>query len=141
MTVARPGDVVSWTINIYNPSGVTLAPVSVYDMLDARLSFLSASTSKGTVSVNGQQILVSLESLNAGESVQIVLQTRVRENTVVPTVIPNQATLLTPRDTIVSNPTIVTIVPPYLPQTGNFRSAWVGWWRYFLPFKFGCGLG
>lgn len=121
MSVAKPGDLVDWTILVRNPSSQRIEPASVYDTLDARLQYLGAVSTKGKVSFDGKKLVVELGSLEAGESVQITLQTQVKSDTLAPAQIPNQATLLLPNGeiTTTANVPVITIIPPALPRTGS----------------------
>jgi hypothetical protein len=121
VSVAKPGDMVVWTILVRNPGNQRIESASVQDTLDVRLQYLGAVSTKGNVSFDGKKLVVELGSLEAGESVQITLQTQVKSDTLAPAQIPNQATLLLPNGeiTTTANIPVITIIPPALPRTGS----------------------
>jgi uncharacterized repeat protein (TIGR01451 family)/fimbrial isopeptide formation D2 family protein len=118
--VAKPNDFVSWVITVRNPTSAAIGPLIVSDTLDSRLSYISSTATSGNVSVNGQQVTVSVVSLGAGETMTIVLQTKVSASAVTPAVIYNTASLVVASGTpINSNTPAVNIIPSTLPLTGS----------------------
>lgn len=90
--VAAPGEEVTYTIRIINPTDETARNVRVTDTMPAGLTILSAEASPGTVSVTGQNIEYGLASLGAGQRAVITLQTRVRSDQIYQEII-NEACL------------------------------------------------
>ncbi len=77
---ARPGDAVTWTIEVNNPAPIPMSNIRVSDTLPPQLELISSSASAGQVSINDLQITWTLGSLPPGGSATMTIQTRVRSN-------------------------------------------------------------
>jgi uncharacterized repeat protein (TIGR01451 family) len=90
---ALPGAAVTWTITVTNPGNVPATNIVVNDSLPAEIEILSASASAGNLTVNGQNVHLTLASLAPGGRVTVTVQARVRNNVQVPFIITNLASL------------------------------------------------
>ena len=76
---ARPGETVIWTIIVSNPNNIAInAPVNVVDNVPIQLAIQSATSSAGTVTVNGQQINFTIPGLAANQTVTITITSTMR---------------------------------------------------------------
>ncbi len=91
---AGPGDTVTWTITVSNPTAVALPNVGMTDTLPGELTVTNASASAGNVTVNGNTVDWSIGSLAPGQTVTITISTRVNANVRVPFAIRNTANLV-----------------------------------------------
>ncbi|MBE0690695.1 MAG: DUF11 domain-containing protein, partial [Anaerolineae bacterium] len=122
---ALPGDTITWTIVVSNPNPFDLTNITVTDSVPGELIIINATSSAGSVSVNGQNISLTLGTLAANSTVTITLTTRVRDG-VVGVAIVNVAVLGDLRASA------TTVVIAGLPRTGE-----TPWWR--LPLLIGIG--
>jgi uncharacterized repeat protein (TIGR01451 family) len=121
---ALPGQEVTWTITIINPSDEPVTNVRVTDTIPVQLEILSASASLGSVTVNGQNIAYSLATLAGNTQMTITIRSRVRDSVVPPYTVRNLA-LLT-GDDIPSRQASATVSSvSSLPNTGE--SPLAGW--------------
>jgi uncharacterized repeat protein (TIGR01451 family) len=88
---AQPGERVTWTIIITNPNAIPLSNVGFVDSVPAQLEILRWSTTAGNVSVNGQTVTYTIDTLQPLQEVRITLETRIRPETQVPFIITNLA--------------------------------------------------
>ncbi|MFS0911079.1 hypothetical protein AB3M89_04760 [Microbacterium sp. 179-I 3D2 NHS] len=90
---AVAGGDVTWTVTVTNNGPSDAQTVSLTDVLDPRLTLVSASSTTDGVSCSGAQTLVcSLGVVPVGESVEITVVTTVSSTVVDGAVIPNSAT-------------------------------------------------
>jgi uncharacterized repeat protein (TIGR01451 family) len=87
----QPGEPVTWTIIVSNRGNAAFNNVVVDDSMPPEVEILSANASSGAVVVNGQSIQFTQASLNAGASVTITVQARVRDTVAQPFIITNVA--------------------------------------------------
>jgi uncharacterized repeat protein (TIGR01451 family) len=88
-----PGTTHTWTIQVQNPHDRDINNVAVSDPVPPQLTILSATADAGNVTVSGQVVYWSIETMNPGQTVTITLVTRVNGNVAVPFIIENTATL------------------------------------------------
>jgi uncharacterized repeat protein (TIGR01451 family) len=88
-----PGTVHTWTIQVQNPHDQDINNVAVSDPVPPQLTIISASADAGNVTVSGQVVYWSIETMNPGQTVTITIVTRVNGNVAVPFIIENTATL------------------------------------------------
>lgn len=75
---ASPGDTVTFTIFVSNPNGTVANNVVLTDTIPSAFEVVSASASRGSPSVNDQQVTLNIGTLNPGESLTVTILTRVR---------------------------------------------------------------
>lgn len=125
--VAQVGDEVVYTIAVTNLGGSPAAGVVVEDTLPSFLTILSATSTRGTVTVNGQSVRVEIGDLAPGETVEIQIRARV----IAPASAPNNVNLAvvsstTPDSNPDNNQASVPLDatgPISLPNTGDAASA------------------
>ncbi len=115
---AQPGDTVTWTVTVTNPSSQAVAVLDLIDNIPLELIVISASSDIGSTVINGQQVIFSINSLAAGETATITIITRIRDDVPVPFTIVNSLGG--------DDATVVSV--QRLPDTGQ-----VSWWRQMLP--------
>jgi len=86
---AQPGDIVTWTVIVSNPSGESLPVGEVIDNIPVELIILDAESTLGTVTIDGRSVIVSIASLGPGQSATVTITTRIRDDVAVPFVITN----------------------------------------------------
>ncbi|MEZ4670818.1 MAG: SdrD B-like domain-containing protein [Anaerolineae bacterium] len=118
-----PGDLVNWMITVSNPNSVPLNNVGFTDPVPDGLEVVRARVTGGvgTVTVNGQTVTYEIATLNPGQSVQIIILTRVRQGITVPFSITNTATLT---NGYVGTSSAVLLSVGKLPATGE-----TPWWQ------------
>jgi uncharacterized repeat protein (TIGR01451 family) len=81
VTSALPGQEVTWTLVLSNPTQSTAKGVILSDMLSPELIYLASETSQGRVEVVGQPplIMAYLGDIRPGTEVRVVIYTRVSE--------------------------------------------------------------
>jgi len=90
---ALPGNDVTWTITVTNPTSGTFTDVRVQDTIPGEAIIQSVNSSSGSVSFSGQNVTFNQSSLGAGGRVTINVATRISDNAVPPFRITNGATL------------------------------------------------
>ncbi len=75
--IGLPGEQITWTILLTNTGTGTATNIPVVDTLPAALRIDSATTSRGTVSISGQTVTFTIDSIGPGETVQMQIVTTV----------------------------------------------------------------
>ncbi|NTU83409.1 MAG: DUF11 domain-containing protein [Chloroflexales bacterium] len=75
-STANVGDNVEYTIRVTNIGGSTATDVVVEDTLPSIMTIVSASASRGEVSVSGQTVRVTIGELAPGETVTVTVRAR-----------------------------------------------------------------
>jgi len=115
---ALPGEEVTFTIEVTNQGDVAAVDVVVTDEMSEYLEILEVTTTQGTVTIVGQTVTVDIGVVGPGFVVQIVIRTRVREDTPAPIEIENVVVLATPSTHDRTSPPTIIKVPGLLPVTG-----------------------
>src|SRR5262249_11300987 len=123
-----PGDSVTFTIRVRNSSSIPATNVEVNDSIPGVFEITGASTSQGTVEVNGQHVHAVIGTIAPGGEVVIRISTRIRSDAT-PGQVDNVAILTTdtPGDDPSNNTSSVTVTilgppahpPATLPPTGG----------------------
>ncbi len=77
--IASAGETVDWTITVSNPSSADAAGFSVTDTIPDELTVVSATSTLGTVSINGQNVTLTLDGLPAGATATLTINTLIRD--------------------------------------------------------------
>ncbi|NWF69756.1 MAG: hypothetical protein HXY40_11790, partial [Chloroflexi bacterium] len=93
---AGPGDPLTWTVTVSNPTNQPLTNVSFVKTESNQLEIVSVNSSGGTVRVNGQVITFTIDQLPANSSVTVTIVTNIRAGIAVPFIIENTAILQAP---------------------------------------------
>lgn len=99
----NPGQQFTFTIQVANNQAVEQPGVLVEDQIADILEIVSVTSTKGTVTVSGQNVRVDVGTLQPGETATITITVRVRQN------VPNGTTMV--------NVARVTTPPPGAPGT------------------------
>jgi uncharacterized repeat protein (TIGR01451 family) len=121
---AELGEEVVFTIEATNKGEKAAVGVLVRDEISEWLEILGATTTQGTVSIDGQTVTVDVGVIGPQYVVQIVIRTRVREETPAPIEIENLAVLHSPNGGERRTPPVIVRVPSYLPETGRQHELW-----------------
>jgi large repetitive protein len=81
---ALPGEEVRWTIDIFNPSAIPMTNIRVTDVVQPYLSLISATATAGQISIDGQTVTLTLNTLSPNQTVTITIVTVVRGNPLPP---------------------------------------------------------
>lgn len=127
---AQPGETVTWTIVIGNPSGSPINNLVMTDNMPAELTLLTAVGSIGTASINGQQVQYTIPSLAPGQSATLTVTSRVRADAVVPFVLENQACVVSDSNATPLCDTANVLSVAQLPATGQspYTESQQLWW-------------
>lgn len=79
-----PGEQITWVITVSNTTANALTNVVISDTLVPELRIDNATTTSGTVSINGQTVTVVIPFLASGASVEIRITTTVLSNPAAP---------------------------------------------------------
>jgi uncharacterized repeat protein (TIGR01451 family) len=118
------GEPISFIITITNPTSEAINDLILTDTLPDAFSVISATSSQGTVSINGNLVTVNIGSLQANQTVTVTI-TAAASRTAFPPETCNQANA----GSSVSNQVCPSVFPSELPQTGQSPFALV---RQFL---------
>lgn len=119
---ALPGQSVTFTVTVTNPSTVAATNVVVNDPIPNELEILSASATGGSTNVSGQNVTLTIPTLSPGATVTLTIQTRVRPGVATPFSITNVASLNNGKT---ASATLLSVAS--LPATGE-----TPWWRDWL---------
>jgi uncharacterized repeat protein (TIGR01451 family) len=75
---AQPGETITYTLRVINPTDSPVTAVQVTDMLPDAVSIISLTSSSGIVSQQGQNVTFSQPRLEPGERAAITIETRLR---------------------------------------------------------------
>lgn len=78
--IAGPGDEVTYTLRIINPTGETVRRIRVEDRLPQAVEIIDATATSGTVRTSGNFVVFTQASLGPGERIIVVIRTRVRDD-------------------------------------------------------------
>ena len=116
--VAAPGEIVTYTLRVINPTDDIVTDVFVQDVMPDALEILSAEASSGTVEIDGQNVNFTQSTLNAGERITITLETRVLETEIFESII-NRACLTSSDNSSPSCAQMSFLRAGELPSTGE----------------------
>jgi uncharacterized repeat protein (TIGR01451 family) len=113
-----PGGLVTFTITVSNNGALPLTGVVVTDDMDGAFfaSVVEASTTKGTVSIQGLRVTVTIGDLAPGEAAVITIVARVRTDVPAPDAGENVAVMVSNERDPVSSRAVVGLVT--MPGTG-----------------------
>ncbi len=78
--VAGPGAEVTYTIRIINPTDLTAENLVVEDDMPESIEILDSNSTSGNLTISGQQVRLTQDTLAPGERITITLNTRVRDD-------------------------------------------------------------
>lgn len=124
---AAPGDDVTYTIRVINPTTRSIEGAVVSDVMPPAVQITSAESTSGTVEISGQNLIFRQASLAPGERVSITINARLSTASTSPEIV-NRACLVT-----ASNPTPRCAAAGFvraatLPATGeprDVRPIWI----------------
>jgi uncharacterized repeat protein (TIGR01451 family) len=119
-TLALPGEIVTFTLTATNRGNAPAQNVMVEDQIPSPyLIPISASTTKGTYTITGNDVLFSIGTLNPGETVTMKIVTRVSPNAPVPATVTNTGILTYTGGTRRTASTSIRLTSGSLPATGE----------------------
>lgn len=89
---AQPGDEVTYTITLRNPSSETMGRVEAVDNVPDEMVILSTSATAGSINVAGQRVSLTVDSIPPQGSVSLTVRVRIKDNVAVPFILSNVAT-------------------------------------------------
>ncbi len=116
--VAAPGELVTYTIRIINPTNSAVTDVVVEDVMPEAMEILSVDSTAGNVTVNGQNVTFTQSSLVSNGRTTITIETRVREDEVFAEII-NNACLTSSGNSDPSCASMSFLRASQLPSTGE----------------------
>lgn len=125
---AQPGELVTWTIEVWNNSGAALNDVTVTDTLLSELEPINAVTTRGSVSLVGQTYAFSIGTLAPDERVRLTIVSRIRSTVNPPYVIVNGA-VLAAGGQVLQQAEATVLSASTMPSTGE---SWLGGLRDVL---------
>jgi uncharacterized repeat protein (TIGR01451 family)/CSLREA domain-containing protein len=91
---AAPGDDVTYTIRVINPTTRSIDGAVVSDVMPSAVQIISAESTSGTVEINGQNLTFRQTSLAPGERVTLTINARLSAASTSPEIV-NRACLVT----------------------------------------------
>jgi uncharacterized repeat protein (TIGR01451 family) len=122
-SLALPGEIVRWIITVTNNGTGPATNVVITDTVPDPFIVIGAETPVGTFTITGQTVTFFLGTLNPGQSVTVVIVTRVRDDIVPPISVTNEAALTWDGGTRRTATGTVRVVRQELPATGQRRAA------------------
>ncbi len=126
------GTQVIFTIVVTNNGTADATNVTLSDPVPSQFQVLSASTTKGTVQINGQVVTVTIGTMAPGEVVTITVVTRAQTPTLGP--VPNTASAIyhepdgsNPSGSTVTATVDALISKTELPHSGKSDAGFAGW--------------
>jgi len=113
-----PGQKVTFTLTVTNTGTASATNVTITDVLPAPLSYVSASTSQGTVMANGNTIVFTIGTVNPGQVLSLTIVTIVDPKATPPLDVTNTAVLSYSSGTT-NGSTTLHITGGTLPATGE----------------------
>jgi len=78
--VAPPGSALTYTIRVINPTGDDAQDMVITDLMPEAIDIIDGSATAGDLAIDGQDIVLTLDTLDAGGVVFITLDTVVRDD-------------------------------------------------------------
>jgi uncharacterized repeat protein (TIGR01451 family) len=124
-----PGEVVTYTIQATNYGRDAPIDVVITDIVSEHMEVITATTTQGTVEIEGQTVVASVGVIGKNFVVEVDIRTRVRDDVPVPFEIENTAAFNSPNGgNHTSQPVIVSVFEsgqaPLLPATGRSHAHW-----------------
>ena len=130
-TEVLPGDEVTFSIQSTNHGRDAAVEVVIIDVVSEHLEILEATTTQGTVTVEGQKVIAQVGVIGQNFVVEVSIRSRVKEDVPVPSEIENVAMLKSPNGgERTSQPVIISVgagspgADVTLPETGATKIPW-----------------
>jgi uncharacterized repeat protein (TIGR01451 family) len=124
-TEAKPGEVVTFTLQVINRGNIAAVGIVVTDDIPAYLEIIEVTTTQGVITIDEQRVTVQVGTVGPNYEVQMVIRTRVRAETPAPLTLENVAILTCPNCHDRWARAEVDITGPGLPVTGGFSTWWM----------------
>ena len=124
---ALPGEEVTFTLEVTNQGQAAAVDVVVTDDVPQYLEILEVTTTQGTVTIEGQTVTVEVGVVGPGFVVEIVIRTRLREDTPAPLNLENVAVLVSANAGQRTSLPVIIYVPGLLPVTGRLLALWLAY--------------
>lgn len=116
---AIPGEAVTFIFYVSNPGNVPADNVVAIDPIPAEVEILGVTQTAGTTTVNGQDVIFSINQLLPNETITVTIETRVRDNVATPFVIVNEVCMNADNMPSQRCDTATVISVTTLPSTGE----------------------
>ncbi len=91
--LALPGEIVTYTLTVTNPSNAPASGVIVSDTVPSVLEIIGATTTQGTFTVSGQVVIFDVGTVNPGQTVILTVSARLRADAPAPSDVTNTGEL------------------------------------------------
>ncbi|MCQ3929406.1 MAG: hypothetical protein DPW16_03020 [Chloroflexi bacterium] len=133
----EPGAEIVWTIQVINPTNRVASNVQVVDVIPAEFEILAATSTRGTISRQGQHVTLRLAVLEPVDALTITIQTRLITEVENPVIL-NRACLSSREFPTQRCAEMNLLRVRTLPATGE---SWWGQWRMILFIATGIAIG
>ncbi|MBO9309783.1 MAG: DUF11 domain-containing protein, partial [Chloroflexi bacterium] len=116
--LALPGELVTYTLTVTNPSNAPASAVVVSDTVPAVLQIISATATQGTFTISGQVVIFNVGTVNPGQVVTLTVTARLRDDAPAPSDVTNTGELRHQTGNPRTSSAVLRITRGRLPATG-----------------------
>ncbi|MFQ3535116.1 MAG: DUF11 domain-containing protein, partial [Aggregatilineales bacterium] len=87
--LALPGELVTYSLTVTNPSSAPATAVVVSDTVPSVLQIIGATTTQGTFTISGQVVIFNIGVVNPGQTVFLTVTARLRDDAPAPSDVTN----------------------------------------------------
>ena len=116
--LALPGELVTYTLTVTNPSSAPATAVVVSDTVPAVLQIISATATQGTFTISGQVVIFNVGTVNPGQVVTLTVTARLRDDAPAPSDVTNTGELRHQTGNPRTSSAVLRVTRGRLPATG-----------------------
>ncbi len=138
----QAGTEIVYEISFTNQNSASITDVIVQDRLAPETEYISATSSRGTVSYDAASHTLTANggTVAANERFVVTVRAKIKDNIPTGTIIRNTATLSSSAGGATSNEVRTTVAALRIPETGHETFAFVQWWALLIVVTVGTGL-